>query len=95
MTTRDLTIKVHEIADDGLPDMENLTGQVAFIFDGCIVSGWPLDPTDPDITAYEDFGWDPDDGVLWEADDDVGQGRPMGGVTHWIEFPEPVWELVK
>lgn len=41
----ELAIKVHEISKDGLPDMDNedLVGKVAFIFDGCIVSGWPLD----------------------------------------------------
>lgn len=38
-----MEIKVHAIAEDGLPDMEKMTGRVAFLFDGCIVSGWPLD----------------------------------------------------
>lgn len=38
----EFTIKVHEIKTDGLPDMDKLVGRVAFVFDGCIVSGWPL-----------------------------------------------------
>ena len=38
----DLNATVHAIAEDGLPDMDALTGRVAFLFDGCIVSGWPL-----------------------------------------------------
>lgn len=34
----EITIMVHDIATDGLPDMENLIGRVAFIWDGAIVS---------------------------------------------------------
>ena len=68
-----MDIIIHEIAIDGLPDMDALTARVAFLFDGCIVSGWPIDEhTDP---------------VLWEADSDVGHGRAFYGVTHWVEFP--------
>jgi hypothetical protein len=71
----EVTITVHAIAEDGLPDMDALTGRVAFIFDGCIVSGWPLPRFD-----------------RWEANSDVGYGNHFAGVTHWVEFPEPVWE---
>lgn len=71
----ELVVRVHAIAEDGLPDMDRLTGRVAFLFDGCIVSGWPLR-----------------DGT-WEADSDVGHGRPFGGVTHWVEFPAPIWQV--
>lgn len=72
--SQELRVRVHAIAEDGLPG-DNLTGRVAFLFDGCIVSGWPLP------------------GGLWEADSDVGHGRPFGGVTHWVELPVPVWEI--
>jgi hypothetical protein len=74
-----MEIKVREIATDGLPDMDNLTGRVAFIFDGCIVSGWPLSPEG--------------DEVPWEADSDVGRSEKFYGVTHWVEFPVPVWDM--
>ena len=78
---REITIKVHEIATDGLPDMDNLTGRVAFLFDGCIVSGWPLGhPPEYDMR----FGYS----GRWEANSDVGHNRPFSGVTHWVEFPE-------
>lgn len=73
---RELTIRVHEVATDGLPDMSRLIGRVAFIFDGCIVSGWPV-PTPSH------------DGYAWEADRDVGTHRLLADITHWIEFPEP------
>lgn len=73
---RELTVKVHEVATDGLPDMDEMTGRVAFIFDGCLVSGWPLGS----------------DGMLWEANSDVGQNVAFADVTHWVEWPEPVWE---
>lgn len=74
--TRDLTVRLHAIADDGLPDMDNLTARVAFIFDGCVVSGWPLP------------------NGFWEADSDVGRPAKFSGVTHWLEFPEPIGRLV-
>jgi hypothetical protein len=77
---REIAIKVHSIAEDGLPDMEAMTGRVAFVFDGCVVSGWPL----PDVAG---------DGSVWEANSDVGIARPLGGITHWLEFPKPVWEI--
>jgi hypothetical protein len=73
---------IHKIEDDGLPDMENydLTNRVAFIFDGSIVSGWPLKG-------------DAMEGTLWEADTDVGRPGPFSGVTHWVEFPVTIQEL--
>lgn len=75
----EVTVKIHSIAEDGLPDMddENMVGRVAFIWDGCIVSGWPL----TQIGRSADH-WEP-------AEDRFG--GPVTGVTHWVEFPEPVW----
>ena len=81
-----MEIVVHEIATDGLPDMDSLTGRVAFIFDGCIVSGWPLRPH---------LFQSPADQWRWEADSDVGNGRIFAGVTHWVEFPVPVRQIEK
>lgn len=80
MSTR-VGIMVHEIAADGLPDMSDdaLTGRVAFISDGCIVTGWPM------LRGRAD--------QMWEADPDVGKSGPFYNVTHWVEFPVPVWEL--
>lgn len=80
------TIRVHEVAVDGLPprdehgELGDLTGRVALIFDGSVVSGWPLRR-------------EVEHGALWEADPDVGHGRRFAGVTHWVEFPVPVWSL--
>lgn len=76
-----VTITIHSIAEDGLPHPDLPAGRVAFIFDGCIVSGWPL-PDD----------YDEVEGQMWEADSDVGHYRPFSGVTHWVEFPEPIWD---
>jgi hypothetical protein len=90
--TQELAVKVHEIATDGLPDMDQLTGRVAFIFDGCIVSGWPLTPYADFIETYRKAGVD-HDGVLWEGNTDVSHNRPFYGVTHWVEFPAPLWEV--
>lgn len=37
-------MQIFEIEKHGLPNMtdKTLIGRIAFIFDGCIVSGWPL-----------------------------------------------------
>ena len=77
-------IIVHEVAADGLPDMEALVGQVAFIWDGAVVSGWPIG---------EEFGGVQYGEQLWEPSEDRF-GGPVAGVTHWIEFPVPAWNLV-
>lgn len=77
---QELTVKVHAIAEDGLPDMKNLIGRVAFIWDGYVVSGWPISA---------EFASKPG---LWEPADDRF-GGPVQGVTHWVEFPEPTWRL--
>lgn len=90
----ELTVKLHPIATDGLPDMDALTGRVAFIFDGCVVSGWPL-LRDEHPETYDRVGVYEGEGTLWEANSDVGHGRPFYGVTHWLEFPTEIWELVR
>ena len=85
------TIKVHEIAVDGLPDKEDraLLGRIAFIADGCVVSGWPISPGEY-ASVDKEIGDLP---YVWEANSDVGHGRLHGSITHWIEFPVPGWEM--
>lgn len=73
-------MKICTIAEHGLPDMEKLVGRVAFIFDGCIVSGWPL-------------GSSGERNVLWEADDTVGRHGVFNGVEKYVVFDVPIWEL--
>ncbi len=76
---REITVRVHSIAEDGPPDVSaTLDERVALLFDGRIVSGWPL--------AGSVEG-------LWEADPEVGHNRPFDGVTHWVEFPVPLDQL--
>jgi hypothetical protein len=87
---RDIT--VHEIATDGLPPhsgqpgYDDMIGRVAFILDGCVVSGWPLyaDNDNPSTATYTG---------RWEADSDVGRVTEFGGVTHWVEFDIPLWSI--
>lgn len=89
----ELTVKIHEIATDGLPDMDALAGGVAFVFDGCIVSGWPLipehlDEPDADVVYHHSQG-----DTLWEANSDVGRNVKFANVTHWVEFPVPLHRI--
>lgn len=74
-----IEVTVHEIAQDGLPDMddEDLVGRVAFLWDGSLSSGWP-------IRGEEN---------LWETDGDMGASGTFSGVTHWLEFPMPFWDI--
>jgi len=84
--SRQYTVIVHNIATDGYPDMSNddLVGRVAFIWDGAIVSGWPLHVDPADYST-------PFSGV-WESSEDH-MGGSFEGVTEWVEFPEPFWSL--
>ena len=82
----ELTVILHEVTEDGLPDMkdDDLIGRVAFVWDGCVVSGWPIGP------EYDD-SYDPAD-VKWEPSEDRF-GGPVRGVTRWLELPRPAWDL--
>jgi ankyrin repeat protein len=79
---KEYTIKVHEISKDGLPDMDYymdddaLIGRVAFIHNGAIVTGWPVDGEE-----------------AWETDKVVGKRGLFYHVTHWVEFPIPIWDM--
>lgn len=73
-------MKICNIKKHGLPNMDKLTGRVAFIWDGCIVSGWPL---------YPDHSFDKSE---WEANNDVGRGGSFKGVTTYIIFDKPIWD---
>jgi hypothetical protein len=90
---RRVEVVIHEIATDGLPPRENgsladsMTGRVAFIWDGTLVTGWPL--YDGEVSDGPNYTG------LWEVSDDALRGSPvLSGVTHWVELPEPVWGLV-
>lgn len=76
-------MKVYSIEKHGLPDMSNLVGKVAFIFDGCIVSGGPL-------RGEEDYENAPDD--LWEGNSDVSFGK-FSGVKYYVVFDTEVWNI--
>jgi hypothetical protein len=78
-------IIIHSIAEDGPPDMsiDNMIGRVCFIWDGCIVSGWPLG-TGEDADGPYDGRWEPSEDRF---------GGPVTGVEYWIELPVPAWKL--
>lgn len=79
-----VTITIHKIAEDGYPDMNALVGRVAFIWDGNVVNGWPLRVNSNDNSPFTGE---------WEAaDDKLSSVEAFAGVTHWIEFPEPIWD---
>ena len=75
-----LTVDLRDVAVDGYPNW-SVRGRVAFIFDGCVVSGWPL---------YE---LDEDGFRTWEADSDVGRTGAFAGVRKWLVFPEPIHQI--
>ena len=83
-------MKVFEIEKDGLPDMDNLTGRVAFIFDGCIVSGWPLYNLH---LKYPGSNYPVYKKSDWEADEDIGKGGMFTGIEKYVIFDKPVWDL--
>lgn len=82
MTGTKFECVLHRVEDELPADLSDdaLVGRVAFIWDGHVVTGWPLYPEHAD------------DPSIWEPSDDRFGGR-VAGVTHWIEFPVTVWEL--
>lgn len=74
----DAKFKVYDLEIDGYPDGQKLIGRLAFIWDGCIVSGWPISNFHPDE---------------WEANLDVGRTGVFKGVKKYVVFNKPVWEL--
>lgn len=92
--SKEYTISVHTIAEDGLPpkdyDKAGLVGRVAFIFDGNLYSGWPLKKEGPDgYDVNGDYPSDPEE-VKWE---DAHTDITFSGVKKWVELPVPAWEL--
>lgn len=77
----EISVKLFSVEKDGLPDMKDLVGQVAFLMDGNIVSGWPLDEKDENGNPY------------WEADSDVGRKGKFAGVKQYMVFDRPIWEF--
>lgn len=82
-------INIFEIEKDGLPDMDKLVGRVAFIFDGAIISGWPLYNIHLKYPEnnHPVYGMD-----CWEASEDVCKGV-FAGVKKYVVFDVPIWEL--
>jgi hypothetical protein len=78
-----IEVTLHKISEDGMPDMHELLGRVAFIWDGYIVSGWPRPQDEMD---------DPDESV-WETADDTLGDWDFEGVEYWMEFPVALWDL--
>ena len=81
---KELTVKLMSIEKDGLPPTEmksygqalkdEYVGQVGFLWDGNIYSGWSLYPEHSN------------DKGEWEESE---FGHRLSGVTHWIHFSEP------
>lgn len=69
-------MKVYEVEKDGYPE-DWQPGTLAFIFDGCIVSGWPLEngnwTADSDVGRHGEFHKD--------------------AVKKYVIFDKPVWEM--
>ena len=92
-----IEIEIHEIAVDGLPNMDELINRVAFIFDGCLISGCPLVVEKPNkysepvnLKRHEDYA----PGSVWEGNEDVARGECIfGGITHYLVFPVSISSL--
>lgn len=80
-----IEILVYDIETDGLPDMDDddIVGRVAFIWNGAIVSGWPL---------YERVEGEYYEKTTWESSEDY-HGGIHKNVMQWVLFPTPTWRL--
>lgn len=69
-------MKVFDVEKDGYPK-DWVPGTLAFIFDGCIVSGWPL----------ENGNWEANSDVGRQGQFD------KDAVKKYVVFDKPIWEL--
>lgn len=71
-------MKVYDIKKDGMYDQndESLSGRIAFIFDGCIVSGWVM----------ENGNWEADSDVGRNGE------FHKDAIHKYIIFDKPIWE---
>lgn len=83
----EITVIVHDILTDGLPDMDDdaMVGRVAFIWDGSIISGWPQRPG-PGLTYDNPLK------AHWNGAEDRFHG-PYAGVRYWLELPVAAWQI--
>lgn len=78
---RNITIRLYNVREDGLPDFEanpGLIGKVAFISGGAVVAGRPVD-------RYSH---------KWETDPALNPPGVLNhhtGVSTWLEFPFCIW----
>jgi hypothetical protein len=81
-----INVEVYDVTKDGYPtDKEHKKGHIFFFFDGCVVSGWPINPPPKGWTC------NPND-VQWEANDDVGRSPTVfHGVRYWLRLPDKEW----
>lgn len=86
---KEITVKLYDIEEDGLPPEEGITGRLAFIFDGCIVSGWPLYNIHIKYPG-NDFPMHGKD--VWEANSDVGHQGKFVGIKKYVIFEKPMWD---
>ena len=80
---RTLTVELREVAVDGLPDMDAVLGRVGILWDGEIVSGWPISA---------EYGGIREGVQLWEPAEDRFGGS-LSGVTHYVVFPVSFWDM--
>lgn len=84
-----IQVRVYDIDIDGLPDMDKLTNRVAFIWNGAIFSGWPLNDlhlkypenNHPIYSQYD-----------WECSEDR-VGGVFRGIKKYIIFDKPISKL--
>lgn len=83
-----IEIKIFDIDADGLPDIDSLTGRLAFLWDGAIFSGWPLfnihlkypENNHPIYSKYD-----------WECSENAAAGV-FAGVKKYIIFDKPLYD---
>ncbi len=87
----EITIKLHDVIEDGFPEPGT---RAAFLWDGCIISGWPFIVRDDDekyenCSSLEEAKNDPLS-VVWGGSEDA-IGGPFGNVRYWFVVPDKLW----
>lgn len=78
-----INVEVYDVTKDGYPG-DGEKGHVFFFFNGCLISGWPINPPPKGRPCSPE-------GILWEANSDVGRTEVFHAVRYWLLLPHEHW----
>lgn len=79
-----IQLEFNDVTVDGLPTIDDTNTSVIFLWDGNVMSGWPLSNAPPG-TPIQDYGE-----IRWEGSEFPPQ---LVGVRYWAYMPQDLYRL--